>query len=293
MPITCSLPAASWGPSPVQLFCRQLFASNIRFRWEYQPGSDVYLVYSDGRDSSLPDSRNSDPKCYFQVHPVVPVLEPLIHPLGYLAGILLLTFVAWRRHPRGGDGEGTDCRISIPGENVSPLASFPTPSGFHQQRFRQTSAFPPDFVISHGICSGVNRDARHRGKIRAVRLKNPLVLDGKLDDAVYSGVSAVSGFVQQEPLEGEPATEQADIWIFFEDERVYIAARCWDSHPERMVANETRRDSRNIYQNESLSVALDTFYDRRNGFFFQTNPLGALREAAITDEGASFNNGCN
>ena len=26
---------------------------NARFRWEYEPGSDLYLVYSDGRDTRL------------------------------------------------------------------------------------------------------------------------------------------------------------------------------------------------------------------------------------------------
>jgi hypothetical protein len=25
--------------------------SNIRWRWEYQPGSDLYIVYTDGRDT--------------------------------------------------------------------------------------------------------------------------------------------------------------------------------------------------------------------------------------------------
>jgi hypothetical protein len=26
--------------------------SNIRFRWEYKPGSDLFVVYSDGRDTT-------------------------------------------------------------------------------------------------------------------------------------------------------------------------------------------------------------------------------------------------
>jgi hypothetical protein len=26
-------------------------SSNVRFRWEYQPGSDLFVVYSDGRDT--------------------------------------------------------------------------------------------------------------------------------------------------------------------------------------------------------------------------------------------------
>jgi len=28
--------------------------SNIRWRWEYQPGSDLYVVYTDGRDTFGP-----------------------------------------------------------------------------------------------------------------------------------------------------------------------------------------------------------------------------------------------
>jgi hypothetical protein len=29
-------------------------ASNVRFRWEYIPGSDLFVVYNDGRDTSGP-----------------------------------------------------------------------------------------------------------------------------------------------------------------------------------------------------------------------------------------------
>ena len=28
-------------------------SSNVRFRWEYEPGSDLFVVYSDGRDTEL------------------------------------------------------------------------------------------------------------------------------------------------------------------------------------------------------------------------------------------------
>jgi hypothetical protein len=56
-----------------------------------------------------------------------------------------------------------------------------------------------------------------------------------------------------------------------------------------MVANEMRRDHNDINQNENFVVTLDTFYDRRNGFYFQTNPIGALRDQAVTDEGIGRN----
>ena len=34
-----------------------LAATNVRFRWEYQPGSDFFIVYSDGRDTLRLDPR--------------------------------------------------------------------------------------------------------------------------------------------------------------------------------------------------------------------------------------------
>ena len=30
------------------------FGSNVRFRWEYTPGSDLFVVYSEGRDTLAP-----------------------------------------------------------------------------------------------------------------------------------------------------------------------------------------------------------------------------------------------
>ena len=128
----------------------------------------------------------------------------------------------------------------------------------------------------------VVRNARGEATMRATRIREPLALDGRLDEGVYRSVPAVSGFIQQEPNEGAPATENTDVWIFFDDDTIYIAARCWDSQPDRMVANEMRRDNLGIFQNENFAVVLDTFYDRRNGYMFHTNPLGGMFDGQIT-----------
>jgi hypothetical protein len=139
----------------------------------------------------------------------------------------------------------------------------------------------------------IARDELGRVTVRATRIAEPIVLDGRLDEPLYSQVPAMSDFVQQEPHEGEPATEKTEAWLFFDDRNIYVSARCWDSHPERMVINEMRRDNFNIFQNENVTLVFDTFYDRRNGFFFQTNPLGALRDQAVGDEGQTNNQDWN
>ena len=132
----------------------------------------------------------------------------------------------------------------------------------------------------------INRGASGRATVRAVRLTAPLGVDGVLDEGVYETTPPFGGFVQQTPIQGAPATERTDAWIFYDDDNIYVAARLWDSAPEsRWVANEMQRDSFQLIQNEYFSAAFDTFYDRRNGLAFMINPLGGFFDFQITDEG--------
>lgn len=134
----------------------------------------------------------------------------------------------------------------------------------------------------------ITRDDTGRATVRATRLAQPLEIDGRLDEEIYRTVPGAAGFIQSLPDEGAPALELTDIWVFFDDRNLYVSARCWDSHAERMVANELTRDSGNaINGNEGFSVGIDTFLDRRNGYSFQTNAIGALREQAIGDHNAN------
>ncbi len=130
----------------------------------------------------------------------------------------------------------------------------------------------------------VSRTAADQVTVRAARLPQPLKLDGRLDEAVYSAVPAISDFIQQEPREGQPATEKTEAWIFFDDENLYVCARNWNSQPARQIANELRRDNGNILGNDNFTFVIDPLYDKRNGYMFQTNPLGALRDMTITDD---------
>ena len=136
------------------------------------------------------------------------------------------------------------------------------------------------------------RDALGRVTIRAVRVREAIVIDGRLADAVYDEVPSIGGFIQQEPTEGAPASERTEAWIFFDDEAIYIAARCWESRMDRLVANEMRRDNTGIFQNDNFAVVFDTYYDRRNGYMFHTNPLGGLFDMQVT-EGRVFNRDWN
>ena len=139
----------------------------------------------------------------------------------------------------------------------------------------------------------ITRDASGHATIRAVRLTTPLRVDGRLDEEIYSSVPSISGFIQQEPVDGAPATEETEVWVFFDDDNIYVVGRCWDSHPERMVANEMRRDGARVPRNEDFAFSFDTFHDRRNGFNFEVTPVGGRLDTEIINDGAVSNRDWN
>ncbi len=131
-----------------------------------------------------------------------------------------------------------------------------------------------------------SRDAEGRVTVRATRLSGDLDLDGRLDESVYETVQPITDFVQQIPDEGAPASERTEAWVFFDDENLYVSARNYESvPPSEWVANEMRRDVGQLRQNDSFTVMLDTFLDRRNGVAFLVTPIGGFSDFAITNEG--------
>jgi len=120
--------------------------------------------------------------------------------------------------------------------------------------------------------------------VTAQRISKPLTVDGRFDDDVYRLLTPFTELIQQDPNEGSAVSERTEVWVVFDDENIYFAAKSFDSHPERIVATELRRDSSGIFQNDSIAIVIDTFHDLRNGFKFQTNALGAVQESAVVDE---------
>ena len=120
--------------------------------------------------------------------------------------------------------------------------------------------------------------------VRATRITTPMTIDGRLDEAVYSQVPSITEFVQQEPQNGAAVSESTTAWVFFDDDNFYVACRCLMTDPRQIVANDMRRDSSNLRQNDNFGVFLDTFHDRRNGYLFYVSPVGGMFDGATANE---------
>ncbi|MBI4479803.1 MAG: carbohydrate binding family 9 domain-containing protein [Acidobacteria bacterium] len=137
--------------------------------------------------------------------------------------------------------------------------------------------------------SGTQNGSTHgRKTIRAVATENPPVLDGNLDEAIWRQAPAATGFLQKDPQEGQPATENTEFRVVYTPTTLYIGVICFDGDPSGILANERRRDG-NLENDDSVTIVLDTFHDHRNSYKFTTNPLGTQQDALVTDEGNNSN----
>jgi hypothetical protein len=112
-------------------------------------------------------------------------------------------------------------------------------------------------------------------------------VDGRLDERLYHDTDAITDFIQQEPLEGRPASERTEVWVAYDGEAIYVGARLWESDPAKRVISDMRRDAANLYNNDHFAVLLDTFYDRRNGYVFFANAQGGMSDLQVTNESAT------
>ena len=116
------------------------------------------------------------------------------------------------------------------------------------------------------------------------------VIDGKVDEAVWSTEAPYSTFTQQEPSEGQPATERTDVWFSMDETNLYVAVVCYDTDPDGLVVSQSRRDA-NLGDTDSVQILLDTFNDGQNAFVFGTNPFGIEYDAQVMAEGQTGGGG--
>jgi hypothetical protein len=124
--------------------------------------------------------------------------------------------------------------------------------------------------------------------IRAVRTTQEIHVDGVLNEAAWNLAVPAAGFRQEEPNEGEPASEKTEVRVLYDDKYFYVGIRAFDSEPERVNARELTRDA-SFSNDDKIEVLLDTYHDRRNAYRFAVNPLGTQQDALITDEGRDVN----
>jgi hypothetical protein len=113
----------------------------------------------------------------------------------------------------------------------------------------------------------------------ALRAASSPVVDGRLDDVAWTEGAPITAFLQRDPIEGAPASEATDVWIAYDHEAIYVAARLHDRQP---VTTRLGRRDMPMSGSDWFRVSFDSLHDRRTAFRFDVNPSGVRRDAVLT-----------
>jgi len=117
--------------------------------------------------------------------------------------------------------------------------------------------------------------------IKAIRLVEKVILDGQLKEKVWHGKS-ITGFTQVDPDDGLPPTEKTEVWLAYDDNAIYVAARMHDSEPQKIISLLARRDD--FVDADYFLFYVDPYYDRRSGFKFAVNPSGSIADWTLYND---------
>ena len=118
--------------------------------------------------------------------------------------------------------------------------------------------------------------------LSAVRATTAPAIDGRLDDDVWRTAPPASGFLQRDPDEGEPATEETLVRVAYDDRALYVAARLEDREPSAIVRQLSRRDA--SVEADAFVLYLDPHHDRLTGAQFAVSAAGVQRDALIYND---------
>ena len=128
------------------------------------------------------------------------------------------------------------------------------------------------------------RENGHPKRVRAYRVEQPPTLDGQVIEEMWRRIEPATQFIQQNPVEGDPASEETEVRVAFDDKNLYFGIICFDSDPGNIVVTQNRRDAE-LRDTDSIQILLDTFNDDQNAFIFGTSPTGIEFDAQVSKAG--------
>lgn len=125
--------------------------------------------------------------------------------------------------------------------------------------------------------------------LEAFATTEKILIDGEITEDSWSKAQVAGDFVQFKPNPGTPSTQRTEVRFIYDDQAIYIAAKCFDK-PEHVSKVLSQRDDFNANV-DNFQVFLDTYNDDQNGFAFGVSSMGVQYDAKqfVDDESPELN----
>ena len=114
--------------------------------------------------------------------------------------------------------------------------------------------------------------------ITMVRADTPPVIDGKLDEEAWTRAARIDDFHQIRPGDQTPPSERTEVYLLYDKDAIYVAARMWDSGAPREITRNIMKQGSSLAEDDRLAIVIDPFNSRRQGYRFEVNANGVRND---------------
>ena len=137
--------------------------------------------------------------------------------------------------------------------------------------------------------AGVYNGRLGQTSVALPRIDTTIVVDGRLDESVWTRAAILNGFSLYAPVDGRPAPDSTEVRVWYSRDAMYFGIRAY-ADPGTIAATLADRDR--ISSDDNVEIHLDTFHERNRAFVFIVNPLG-IQADGMKSEGGGFIPGSN
>ncbi|MBP1669225.1 MAG: hypothetical protein H6Q21_1591, partial [Bacteroidetes bacterium] len=116
------------------------------------------------------------------------------------------------------------------------------------------------------------------------------LIDGRMDDTCWNRAEWSGDFIQSEPYDNKPPTQQAAFKILYDDNNLFVFIRAYDSVPDKISRIISRRDN---YEGDMVQICIDSYYDQQTAFAFTASASGAKGDQAVSEDGDNWDDSWN
>jgi hypothetical protein len=144
-------------------------------------------------------------------------------------------------------------------------------------------------ILSLALGAGTDPIAVYHGRngnldVLPLRDEAAVVVDGKLDEAVWARAAVLTGFSQFSPVDGVPAADSTEVLVWYSPSAIYFGIRAFEAHG---TVHATLADRDRIASDDHIQILLSTFNDARQATVFAVNPFGVQSDGALVETGAT------
>ena len=146
----------------------------------------------------------------------------------------------------------------------------------------------PAYIILIAVLLGAGLSIAQTRKdppsLTIIMAQGSIVVDGILNEPDWAKAEIAGDFFQNFPYDTSFAITKTEVVVTYDNENIYIGARCYDDLPGDYVIQSLKRDF-SYPVSDAFAVFIDPFNDKVNGFSFAVNPYGVQREGLLAGGG--------